>query len=460
MQAPNPVPNPPPEMSLSKLWYNVTHSITLKIFSMAFLLLFSMIPVAFIRELVRERQGLQNQASEDISQKWAGAQTVSGPILTLPYKQLVVVEHDKKKTTETVVKRLHLLPSQLAVNGQMEPKSLYRGIYEMMVYTAHLKVQGSFEPSQFSQLPVNPKDILWDKAYLSVGLNDLRGIKDAVQLRWGAHQGVFDPGTLSDDLFSSGIHKTVPLRENTRQSKIPFQFELNLKGNQRLYFVPVGKETKVNLQAPWGSPSFDGAFLPDQRDIKAKENSFQASWKVLHLNRNFPQIWEGKQYDFSNSAFGVYLMQPVDHYQKVERVVKYALFFIGLTFLTFFFVELITRRMVHPLQYILVGFALCVFYTLLLSISEHLGFEKAYGIAASMTVVLITSYAAGFLKSLPLTAVTGGVLVSLYSFIYVTIYQEDYALLMGSLGMFVVLALVMFFSRKIDLLQVQAPAQT
>ena len=441
-----PNPPPPPDLDLVPGWNKLKGSVTFKLFSMLFLVMISLMPVGFIRNLVSERQQLQSSATEDVNQKWAGQQTLTGPILTLPYKHSYTNE---KKQIFTTTEYLHLLPAKLDIDGDMQPETLHRGIYDMIVYTSKLQLKGHFEPEQFQQLPVAAENLLWDQAFVSLGIPDLRGIKEAVKLNWAGQTRSFDPGTVTDHLFSSGIHTPVKLDPSLRSRRINFSLPLELKGNQQLFFQPVGKETRIQLAAPWPDPSFDGAYLPDQRQVTPE--GFTASWQVLHLNRNFPQLWRGKQYNFEGTGFGVHLIQPLDHYLKVERSVKYALFFIGLTFLTFFFVEVLTRRMVHPLQYLLVGLALCVFYTLLLSISEQLGFEKAYAISALLTIGLITSYAAGFLRSLPLTAVTSGVLISLYGFIYVILNQQDYALLMGSLGLFVVLALVMFFSRRLDL---------
>jgi inner membrane protein len=448
-------PSKPPEAPLSaqmtwqdvrRSWQRMRSSVTFKLFSMMFLFLFSLIPVAFIQDLVREREGLQRSASEEVNRKWADPQTLTGPILTLPYRKEIPLEKGKVRT---ITEYLHILPQKLDIQGSLSPEKLHRGIYTLTVYTSDLELKGHFNAAQFKNLPIAEDQILWQQAFVSTGISDLRGIKETVKLQWGPQSHAFDPGTVTDHLYESGIHTPVGLSVAQRQKQLNFQIQLKLKGTQKLFFVPVGQETQVKLKAPWPDPSFDGAFLPDSRSISPQ--AFQASWKVLHLNRNFPQLWQGKQYSFENAAFGVWLIQPHNHYQKVTRSVKYALFFIGLTFLTFFFVEILTGRLVHPLQYLLVGFALCVFYTLLLSISEILGFEKAYATAASMTLLLISAYAAGFLKSWPLTAVTGGVLSALYGFIYVIIDQQDYALLMGSLGLFVVLALVMFFSRRLSL---------
>ncbi|MBT9544714.1 MAG: cell envelope integrity protein CreD [Candidatus Sericytochromatia bacterium] len=448
-------PSQPPEAPLSaqmtwqdvhRSWQRMRSSVTFKLFSMMFLFLFSLIPVAFIQDLVREREGLQRSASEEVNRKWADPQTLTGPILTLPYRKEIPLEKGKVRT---ITEYLHILPQKLDIQGSLSPEKLHRGIYTLTVYTSDLQLKGHFNAAQFKNLPIAEDQILWQQAFVSTGISDLRGIKETVKLQWGPQSHAFDPGTVTDHLYTSGIHTPVGLSVAQRQKQLNFQIQLKLKGTQKLFFVPVGQETQVKLKAPWPDPSFDGAFLPDSRSISPE--AFQANWKVLHLNRNFPQLWQGKQYSFENAAFGVWLIQPHNHYQKVTRSVKYALFFIGLTFLTFFFVEILTGRLVHPLQYLLVGFALCVFYTLLLSISEILGFEKAYATAASMTLLLISAYASGFLKSWPLTAVTGGVLSALYGFIYVIIEQQDYALLMGSLGLFMVLALVMFFSRRLSL---------
>jgi inner membrane protein len=441
---------PKPEEQFTLNFKKIRHSVTFKLFSMLFLLLLAMIPVAFVQALVNERQGLQREAEREVNQKWADQQTLQGPVLTVPYDQITVSTEEKgKKKTVKTRRFMHVLPETLKITGQLEPQKLHRGIYDIVVYSSALNLQGHFDTTLLKNMSVPDENIHWSQAFISLGLSDLRGIEASIVMQWAGANKVFDPGTVTDHLFEKGVHVPVALAAKTLSKNVPFALDLKLKGNQRLFFAPVGKETEVQLKAPWGSPSFDGAFLPTERTVS--ETHFEARWKVLHLNRNYPQFWENAQYKFEDSYFGVYLIEPVDHYHKVERSVKYALFFIGLTFLTFFFVEVITKRLVHPLQYLLVGFALSVFYTLLLSISEQIGFDKAYGIAAVMTVGLITAYAAGFLKSRRLTLAMGSILTTLYTFIYIIIYQQDYALLMGSLGLFLVLALVMFFSRKLDL---------
>jgi len=227
-----------------------------------------------------------------------------------------------------------------------------------------------------------------------------------------------------------------------------FTLSLDLKGSQLLYFTPVGKVTDIALTSEWSNPSFNGAFLPDSREVN--EKGFVAKWNVLHLNRNFPQSWTNNRHTIYNSSFGIDLLLPVDNYQKSYRSVRYAILFIGLTFLIFFFIEVLHKVFIHPIQYILVGVALIVFYTLLLSISEHLHYNFAFIISAIATLLLIAGYVRAILRSGSFTMLISGILTVLYTFIFVIIQLQDYALLIGSVGLFIIVGLVMYFSRKID----------
>ena len=221
-----------------------------------------------------------------------------------------------------------------------------------------------------------------------------------------------------------------------------------MNGSDGLFFIPVGKETKVELSSPWSNPSFTGSFLPNERQIDS--DGFTAEWKILHLNRNFPQQWKGAHYKIDHSFFGVKLRLAVDDYQKIMRTAKYAIMFITLTFLTFFMIELLGKKVIHPIQYILIGFALLIFYTLLLSISEYLTFKFAYLLAGAAIILLISLYTKTVLNSTLQTITIAGVLVLLYGYLYVILQLQDFALLMGSIGLFIVLAVVMYLTRKVD----------
>ncbi|GAA4443483.1 hypothetical protein GCM10023188_44310 [Pontibacter saemangeumensis] len=278
-------------------------------------------------------------------------------------------------------------------------------------------------------------------------MDDLREIEEQVDLTWNREKISFNPGVSSNDVVKSGINGLVRLDPNGSTS-YSFSLRLDLKGSQLLYFTPVGKVTNIRLASEWPNPSFNGAFLPDEREVT--EKGFEAEWNVLHLNRNFPQIWTSDRHSISDSSFGIDLLLPVDNYQKSYRSIRYAILFIGFTFLAFFFVEVLNKIFIHPIQYILVGMALVIFYTLLLSISEHLKFNLAFIVLAVSTLLLIAGYIRAIRRSPKLTMLISGILTVLYTFIFVIIQLQDYALLIGSVGIFIILGLVMYFSRKID----------
>jgi inner membrane protein len=248
------------------------------------------------------------------------------------------------------------------------------------------------------------------------------------------------------DIASSGVQSLIPLSPTQKDSR--FSLELNLNGSEQLRFIPMGETTRVNLESTWPSPSFNGAFLPVSRQVS--NNGFSATWNILHLNRNFPQFWVGNQYMVGESSFGLRLLITADIYQKSIRISKYAVMFIVFTFSAFFFSEVISRKRVHPIQYILIGLAIILFYVLLLSLSEHLNFDLAYILSAAAITTIITGYSRGILKSNYFALTVFGILIVLYAYLYIVLQLEDYALLMGGIGLFMVLTTVMYITRKID----------
>lgn len=425
------------------------YNIYFKIATIFFIGMLLLIPTSMIESLIYERQTTQQEAIHEVSSKWANEQTISGPFISIPFYKYIK-EFSKKDSIEKIVQvkeYLHILPTELKINGKISPELRNRGIYEIVVYNSKINISGKFNALQLSEFDIPEKDIQFDKAQLSVGIDDLRGIEKSVLLDWNGQKFSFNPGVVSTDIIASGINAPIALRvkDSTAHN---FSFNLDLKGSQLLYFTPVGKTTDITVASPWKNPSFNGAFLPDSRTIS--ENGFTANWNVLHLNRNYPQMWIGSQYSIKESSFGIDLLLPVDNYQKSFRSIRYAILFIGFTFLTFFFIEVLNKVFIHPMQYILVGIALIVFYTLLLAISEHLAFNLAFIIAAIATLLLITGYVKAILKSNTLTYLLSSILFLLYSFIFVIIQLQDFALLIGSIGVFIILGLVMYFSRKID----------
>ena len=424
------------------------YNIFLKIGIILFLILLLLIPTTMIRGLVREREQRQNEAVIEVSSKWGETQTLTGPFISIPYYRYTkeyVGDYQKEKLVK-VLDYMHFLPEELKINGMIEPERRHRGIYEIVVYDSEILLSGFFKNLDLKQFNVPECDILLDKAVLSLGISDLTGIEEQVSLQFNQESGLFDPGMISNDIVYTGINAPVILCDDS--CSYEFSFDLKLKGSQMLYFVPMGKITDVNIESSWANPSFNGAFLPDTHHIT--NDGFTAGWNILHLNRNFPQSWSGSQYSVNESGFGVYLILPVDKYQKIERSIKYAILFIVFTFLVFFFVEILAKRFIHPIQYILVGIALIVFFSLLLSITEHLNFDSAYLISAASVLALISAYIRTILRSSRLTLLIGGILTILYVFIFIILQIQDYALLTGSIGIFIILALVMYFSRKID----------
>ncbi|MEN8186420.1 MAG: cell envelope integrity protein CreD [Bacteroidota bacterium] len=424
-------------------------NIFFKVGVIIFLILILMIPTSMVEGLINEREDVQSDAIEEVSSKWGNGQTISGPFITIPYDRYVK-RFNKKDSINEIVKIkewAHFLPEKLIINGNIVPEKRYRGIYEVVVYESNLKINGSFENIDFKKFDIDKNNVHFDKATLNIGINDLKGIEKQVSLNWNNQEIYFNSGTSTKEIISSGINAAVPVRKDSLVS-YEFSTEIDLKGSQYLYFTPVGKTTDVNLESNWTTPSFTGTYLPDERDVT--NQGFTSNWNILHLNRNYPQAWIGSKYDIEESEFGTDLLLPVDNYKKSYRVARYAILFLALTFMTFFFVEVMRKVFIHPIQYLLVGIALIVFYTLLLSFSEHIKFDISYILASTLTLLLISLYTTAILKSKQVGLLIFGILFIMYSFIFTIIQLEDYALLIGSLGMFIILGIVMYFSRKID----------
>lgn len=428
-----------------KLGTWIRNSVTFKIFSIGFLILLMLIPTAMISDLIRERQYRQEEAAAEITSKWGNDQTVMGPVLSIPYKDYYKEDEEIK-----VVKRYaHFLPYQLDVKGKVNPLVRHRGIFEAVLYDTDLHISGTYNKPEFSNWKIKDENILWDEASISLGIPDMRGINEAINLKWNKETIAFEPGVPVADVISNGVSVPIDLSDSSQQSgEYKFDFDLSLNGSRQLYFVPLGNETNVDLTSNWPDPIFSGQFLPDTHHVTTK--GFTAHWKVLQLNRNYPQQWLGNAYNPIYAAFGVDMKVGVDNYQKNTRSAKYAVMIIALTFIMFFFVEVLNKKRIHPIQYLFVGFALSIFYALLLAISEHASFGVAY-LAASVAVIgLILVYVQGMLKARKLTLILGGVLVLIYGFIFVILQLQDYALLVGSIGLFIALAVVMYFTRNID----------
>lgn len=442
------VPSPPPvrdKLNLPPHW-----RMFIKMTLIGVLTLLLIIPMMMIENLINERERTAENATDEVHQKWSSAQTVLGPVLTIPFKEVVRMDSDGK--VEKTISVVNVLPETLEIIGDIRTEELKRGLYEVVVYNSPIEMKGTFVlPEELNVSGDHLNDLKLDEAMINIGISDLRGIGEQVTMTFGGETLVFNPGIPHNQLLTSGVSCKADVRPLFNNGKtISFSVKLQLRGSESLYFAPLGKTTSVVLSSDCRTPSFNGAFLPDHRDVT--ETGFTSDWKVMHLNRNYPQMLTESNWNSEviKSVFGVDMLMPVQHYQKSMRSVKYAMLIILLTFVVSFFVEVLQKKQIHPLQYLLIGLALCLFYSLLISISEHTGFTTAYTVASAMTVSLITCYMAGVLK-IKRTALTIGALLScLYVYIFVLIQMETYALLAGSIGLFVILAVIMYVSQRIN----------
>ncbi|GAA4279259.1 cell envelope integrity protein CreD [Aquimarina mytili] len=420
------------------------------------LILVLLIPLSYIKNLIQERAYRQEEVVREINQKWGNEVLLYGPILKIPYQihslKKIWDEKTKSYTEEDLItiKYAFFFPNTLDIITKVESETLGRSIYESVVYTADMKIKGSFSIPNFEMQDIAETDILWNKATVLVNSTNLKGIKSNLELKIGSEsyalQSRFAQKTHTNTL------ETKFLKENSipKENSIDFGLDLIINGSEQLRFIPVGKETKVSITSNWASPSFNGNYLPDTKTKEITENGFKANWKILQINREFEQEFFGELPYIDSSAFGVKLLIPVDEYQKSERATKYGYLVIALTFLVFFLIQSISKIHIHPFQYMMIGLALTMFYTLLISISEHSSFLQAYIIAGVAVVLLISIYSKAILKSFKFMGFIAASLAVLYTFIFVIIQLESYALLVGSIGLFLILGTIMMISRKID----------
>ena len=429
-------------------------SVLFKMIVTGLLILALMIPLAMVRGLIRERTERRDSVIVETGRTWGVDQVVGGPVLTVPY---LVHSKNEKGIVETWTQLAHFLPETVRMDGRLNPTVRKRGIYEVPVYRVeNLHGSGAFLKPSFTEWRIAPADILWDQAWLSLGISDMRGIRKEVRMAWAGKALLLSPGGGVAGLWTSGLRVPIPgLGALPEKESLPFAFDLSFQGSQSLCFLPLGKQTTATLASSWKDPSFTGGFLPDQREVSAK--GFKATWTVPYYGRSYPQQWLEAEREqvltdeaVSQSAFGVSLYTPVDVYLKTERSVKYGMLFLVLTFLAFFLFEVFSPVSLHPMHYLLVGAALCLFYLLLLSVSEQIPFGMAYAAASVAIVLLISGYSLAILKGKGRALTMSGMLAVLYGYLYVLLQAEDYALLLGSLGLLVILAVVMFLTRRVD----------
>ncbi len=432
----------------AKVFEQVRNSQFVRILLVFFLILILQIPTVMLEGLVRDRQNLRQEAVSGITVKWGTQQEIIGPRLVVPYIKRVQSGDTKKAEVKSGV----FLPQTLSISGNLDSETRHRGIFEVPVYQTNLSIRGRFQRPDFSAWGVNPEDILWNRAELNVQISDTHALQNQAKLVWNKAPISFIPGQgkLSNNSNASGIHAV--LQKKMEGSTFDFEIPLKLKGSERMTFAPFGETTQVNLTSNWADPSFQGSWLPSQSTVTDK--GFKAVWDIPSLGRNYPQLWNTESpveaETIRKSIFGVDLISPVDNYRMAARSIKYNFLFLILTFAVFWLFEVTVRLRVHPLQYLLVGIAMSLFYLLQLALSEHMGFQGAYAIASAAVVGMITLYSIAVLRAKRRAGIIGAMQVALYGYLYVVLVNQDYSLLIGSFGLFAFLAIVMYFTRRID----------
>ena len=403
-----------------------------------------LIPLSLVKNMVEERDELQQEAVASVAQSWGECQTLKGPALIIPYLP------SGYNPDYNSYRYMALLPKTLQYESEVKPQERYYGMYRTVVYTAPTKITGTYtlpDLSAFGQTGAG--HVAWDKAWLAVGLSGLKGLSTE-PLEWnGAPAGAAEPGTQAAKALGDGLHMSVQVDPDRKEQT--FSLALSFNGSGRLAFTPVGENTRIKVSGPWPAPSFTGDALPNERTIT--DDSFTASWNLSYLSRSYPQ-----KFDLENSAIHAQLMgftakvelfDPISLYSKIERALKYGILFIGATFAAFFTFELATRARLHLVQYGMVGTAMVVFYLTLLSLAERVPFAAAYLAASGVTTAIVGLYIGAALRNRMRGALMAGILVGLYASLYAILQMEDFALPVGTGLILVIMSGLMYVTRHL-----------
>lgn len=433
-----------------KKWWHAD-SILLKSGVIAVLILLLLIPSSWIQELITEREGYQQQRVNIVTDKWADSQLVQGPVLLLPFKKNITENVSGKPFTHEVTQVLYVLPQNLHYKAAVKTEQFKKGIYDAVVYNSIIAVQGNFTRPDIGALGVDPSAILYDHAKLVFGLSDLKGLKNspAVVIQGKSYDA--GPAVDDNDPFYKPLEVKFPLKKD---ADFTFSYNLDVEGSHLLNFLHSGKNTEVEVNSDWPNPDFNGRYLPDNRVTNDK--GFVAKWHMLAYNRPFPQQWVDDKGLLINkeavteAVFGVKLELPIDQYRKVMRTAKYSTLIILLTFVSLFLAELIRKQKVHVFNYTLIGAAMVIYYILLLSFSEQIGYNYAYLVSSVSTIGLISAFTSSLLGNKGVAVLFAFILSVFYGFIFILIQLEELSLMFGGIALFLVVATLMYFSRKID----------
>jgi inner membrane protein len=445
--------------------------------------------VMYINSLISERQARQDEVKQQIANSSAGAQTIIGPILAVPYSEEYYVKFIDNKV-EKIEKRKdeyvsYMLPDDLELTGGFNNEYKKLGIYKALMYQLGGNIKGSFKyPVDYEIKPQHEGGkITFSPAYISLGISDTRGINGKPELTLNGETYQFEQGTNIATL-GNGIHAELGKLNVIATKNMEFEFKLNLRGMENFNFTPIADSNKISLQSSWQHPHFNGSFLPDAATQSITPAGFKANWAVSSLSSSNQttllnmldqhgneksaasatadsaiSVYSASAQSASNQSLeslSIGFVEPINVYSQSDRATKYGLLFIGLTFAGFFIFEILKRLRIHPAQYTLVGLAMALFYLLLISLSEHISFAMSYLIASFACVSLLGYYLTYVLQSKSHGLMFVGLLTALYGALYGILASEDNALLMGSLLVFGLLALTMVVTRKVDWYQISA----
>jgi len=427
------------------------------------------VPLGIVWLLVAERDHNSRTVIRNIGQQWGAPQRLSGPFVVLPYRVEVVgvkivevvagteekpvILRKEEPDISEAVRYAVFTPEALRIEGDIVTSVRERSIYKATVYTADLTVDGAFAPITAIKTSEKVTGIDWHRMQMVVGISGLSGIETSDLTLNSGKPILLEPGAgIMTGLDNGAVHAPVLFTDAGNASAgFTFRLSLSLRGSENLSVTPAGRTTDVALRSPWPHPDFTGRFLPAEREIG--NEGFSARWSVPHLARPLPTQWPmtaNRLGELMPYAFGVRFVTPVDFYSLVDRALKYGLMFIGVVVIIVFALEIATGVRVHGVQYLLVGLMMIMFFVLLLAFAEHMGFGRAYLIAALTTGSVLTAYVAlvfGRFSRALVSAVCFGLL---YAILYLILQLEDYALLAGACLGFVILTGVLFATRRID----------
>jgi inner membrane protein len=426
---------------------NIKNSTTLRVLFIGFLVLLLLIPMGMVESVIFDRSHLYRQATNEITTSWGKEQLLYGPMLTLPF----VKTFSENGGWSYDSRYQHLRPETMTVDSHIETQIRYRGIYEVPVYIATVRFNGFFSLAEVDGAEGSDAGLQLDEGVIQIPVNNSRSIKEPIAFVWDGEVIKLTPKWDKTGSESVVFVAKLPVHLLNKHKVHKFEYEIKLAGSKVFSFISSAQETHINMNSNWASPSFFGIYLPTTRDIS--DDGYTASWTINDLLTDMghsEQEMVSASWFQGQQSFGVNFIQPVDTYQVVTRAAKYAVLFISLTFLVYFFTELFSNALLHPIQYLFVGVVNCIFYLLLLSLAEHINFTLAYFISSSASISLISLYSRSILKSRAKATIVCVTLTGLYTYLYVTLRSEGFALLIGSIGLFVILGVAMYLTRNID----------